>query len=404
MPEFTYTVRDKTGHEVTGKLEADDSDVLAGRLRQMGYFVVSIEEVKASLGKKEIYLFGSGIKKHDVVIFTRQFATMITAGLPLIKALDILSEQTESKPLAQIITDVQKEVQTGKSLSAAMAEHDTVFNKLYINMVKAGETGGMLDDVLLRLADQLEREENIRKKVKSAMTYPVAVLALTIVILTAMMMFVVPSFVKMFEDVGGELPKFTQMEVSVSHFIAGPGGLFILVFAVVFFLAFRQFKATEKGSYIVDSIRLKLPVFGILTHKQAMSRFARTLGTLLASGVPILGSLEITGEATGNEVVGRILDDVRNHVKEGEAMHVTLAQYEIFPPLVTQMIAIGEETGSLDTMLGKVSDFYDAEVDATVESLTSLLEPILMMFLGGTVGVVVIGLYLPMFSIIQQIK
>jgi len=402
--QYNYTVRDRTGREITGSLEAENADVLAGKLRQMGYFVVSVDEVKASLGKKEIHIFGVHVKTEAVTIFTRQFATMINAGLPLIKCLSILAQQTESNALADIITDCQREVEQGRSLSEALSKHPEAFPNLYVAMVRAGELGGMLDDVLLRVADQLEREAEIRKKVKSAMTYPIAILGLSLVLLTGMIVFVVPRFTAMFKQLGGDLPSFTKALVAISHFVGGWGGLVIIACIVGFVIAERRFKATDKGRYAIDKMKLRLPFVGSLFHKTAMSKFSRSLGTLLSSGVPILGALEITGETTGNMVVTRALEDVRAGVKEGETIAQPLSQAAVFPPMVTQMIAIGEETGALDVMLGKVSEFYDTEVNAGVDSLTSTLEPLLMMFLGVTVGLIVIALYLPIFRVITMIK
>lgn len=401
---FNYTVRDRTGREITGSLEAENADVLAGKLRQMGYFVVSIDEVKVSMAKKEIHIFGAKVKTQDVTIFTRQFATMINAGLPLIKCLSILSQQTESATLADVITDCQKEVEAGRSLSEALSKHPEAFNSLYVSMVRAGELGGMLDDVLLRVATQMEREAEIKAKVKSASTYPAAVFGITIVLLAAMIIFVVPRFAAMFSQMGGELPTFTKMLVNLSHFIGGWGGLVILAMIIGFVIFFRRFKQTDRGRLIIDKIKLKLPVVGVLFHKTAMSKFSRTLGTLLSSGVPILGALEITGETTGNAVVTAALEDVRASVKEGETIAKPLENASVFPPMVTQMIAIGEETGALDVMLTKVSEFYDSEVNAAVDGLTSMLEPILIVFLGGSVGLIVIALYLPIFRVITMIK
>lgn len=401
---YTYTVRDRTGREITGSLEAESSDVLAGKLRQMGYFVVSVEEVKKSMRGREIYIFGAKVKTEDVTIFTRQFATMINAGLPLTKCLSVLADQTESKLLCEIIADCQKEVEAGRSLSEAFAKHPEAFSNLYVSMVRAGELGGMLDDVLLRVANQMERDQEIRRKVKSAMTYPIAVLALTLVLLTAMIVFVVPKFAAMFKEMGGELPTLTKVLVNISHFVGGWGGLVIIAAIVGFVIAYRRFKATSGGRMAIDRMKLKLPYVGTLFHKTAMSKFARTLGTLISSGVPILGALEITGETTGNMVVTKALEEVRAGVKEGETVAKPLMQSAIFPPMVTQMIAIGEETGALDVMLAKVSEFYDSEVNTAVDNLTATLEPILMMFLGGSVGIIVISLYLPIFRVITMIK
>ncbi len=401
---YTYTVRDRNGREITGSLEADSRDALTGKLGQMGYFVVSIEEVKTSLRKREIHIFGARVKTKDITIFTRQFATMINAGLPLIKCLSILTQQTESQALSDIITDCSKEIEAGRSLSEALSKHPEAFNNLYVAMVRSGEIGGMLDDVLLRVADQLERDAEIRQKIKSAMTYPIVVLAITILVVTAMLMFVVPKFGKMFTELGGKLPTYTQFLVNVSHFLAGWGGLVVIVVIIGLVFAYRRFKATETGRMTIDRIKLRLPLVGTLFHKTAMSKFSRTLGTLISSGVPILGALEITGDTTGNMVVTKALDEVRAGVKEGETIARPLTQAEIFPPMVTQMIAIGEETGALDVMLAKVSEFYDNEVDAAMDSFASIIEPVLLVVLGGAVGSIVIALYLPIFKVITLIK
>jgi len=401
---FTYTVRDKNGREITGSLDAENAEVLSGKLRQMGYFVVSVDPVRVSMAKREIHIFGVKVNSQDIPVFTRQFATMINAGLPLIKCLSILSQQTESASLADIIVDCQKEVEAGRSLSEALSKHPEAFNSLYVSMVKAGELGGMLDDVLLRVANQLEREQEIRAKIKSAMTYPIAVMGITLMLLAVMIIFVVPKFAAMFKSLGGRLPTFTQLLVNVSHFIGGWGGLICVALIIGFIVLYRRYKATDSGRLNIDRMKLKLPVVGVLFHKTAMSKFSRTLGTLLSSGVPILGALEITGETTGNAVITKALEQVRSSVKEGETIARPLEEAAVFPPMVTQMISIGEETGALDVMLSKVSEFYDSEVNSAVDSLTSLLEPILILFLGGSVGVIVIALYLPIFRVITMIK
>jgi len=401
---YTYTVRDRNGREITGSLEADSVDALTGKLRQMGYFVVSVEEVKTSLRKRELHIFGARVKSKEIAIFTRQFATMINAGLPLIKCLSILAQQTGSQVLSDIISDCSKEVEAGRSLSDALSKHPEAFNDLYVAMVRSGELGGMLDDVLLRVADQLERDAEIRQKIKSAMTYPIVVLGITIIIVTAMLMFVVPRFAKMFNDLGGKLPTYTQMLVNISHFLAGWGGLVVIAAIIGIVIAYRRFKATDGGRMTLDRIKLRLPLVGTLFHKTAMSKFSRTLGTLISAGVPILGALEITGETTGNMVVTKALDKVRAGVKEGETIAQPLTKEDIFPPMVTQMIAIGEETGALDVMLAKVSEFYDSEVNASMDSFASIIEPVLLVVLGGAVGSIVIALYLPIFKVITLIK
>lgn len=401
---FNYTVRDVNGKEVSGSLEAESEEVLSSRLRQMGYTVVSVSRDKKSFATTELHLFGSGVKKKDVVIFTRQFATMINAGLPLTRCLSILADQTDSRPFAGIISECRREVESGRSLSQALGKHPKVFSNLYVSMVRAGELGGMLDDVLLRVASQLEREMEIRSKVKSAMTYPAGMMILSMLLLLAMIVFVVPRFTSMFEELGGELPTFTKLLMAVSGFIAGWGGLLVLVLAILVILLVRRFKATDSGRMVVDRIKLKLPMVGKLFHKYAIARFSRTLGTLIGSGVPILGALEITGEAAGNKVIEKALEDVRDGVREGETIARPLSNAPVFPPMVTQMIAVGEETGALDTMLNKIGDFYESEVNASVDALTSILEPLLIVVLGGTVGIVVVALYLPVFRVITLLQ
>jgi type IV pilus assembly protein PilC len=399
---YSYRVRDRQGKIITGKLEADNESSVSQRLREMGYFVIGLEEEKVSLGKKEMHIFKPKVKTKDITVFTRQFATMINAGLPLVKCLNILSEQTDSPVLTGVIADVQHEVEMGRSLSEALAKHPDTFKELYSSMVKAGEIGGVLDDVLLRIATTLESEDEIRRRIKSAMTYPLAMLAISILLLVIMLVFVVPAFEKMFSDMGAALPFLTKIIVGVSHFLTSWKGAVVLLALVGGVVALRRWLKTDGGRRKLDSFKLKLPVFGSLFHKMSLSRFSRTLGTLVASGVPILQALEITSKTVGNVLVAEAVESVRAGVKEGDSIARPLGQSPLFPPMVTQMLAIGEETGALDTMLNKVSDFYDSEVSATVEALTSLLEPLLIVFLGLIVGTIVIALYMPIFSLITQ--
>ncbi len=399
---YSYRVRDRQGKIITGKLEADNEAAVSQRLREMGYFVIGVEEERVPISKKEIRLLRPRVKPKDITVFTRQFATMINAGLPLVKCLSILSEQTESPVLTEVIADVQHEVEMGRSLSDALAKHPEVFKDLYTSMVRAGEIGGVLDDVLLRIAATLENEDEIRRRIKSAMTYPTAMFAISILLLFIMLIFVVPTFERMFRDMGATLPFLTRIIVSVSHFLASWKGFVLLILVIGGLVMFRRWTKTPAGRRKLDSFKLKLPVFGNLFHKMSLSRFSRTLGTLVASGVPILQALEITSNTVGNVLVAEAVDNVRAGVKEGESIAAPLAESPLFPPMVTQMLAIGEETGALDTMLNKVSDFYDSEVAATVEALTSLLEPVLMVFLGVVVGTIVISLYMPIFSLISQ--
>lgn len=399
---YNYRVRDRQGKIVTGKLEADNETAVSQRLREMGYFVISVEEEKVPITKKEVRIFKPKVKPKDITVFTRQFATMINAGLPLVKCLSILSEQTESPVLTEVIADVQHEVEMGRSLSDALTKHPEIFKDLYTSMVKAGEIGGVLDDVLLRIATTLEGEDEIRRRIKSAMTYPAAMFAISILLLFVMLIFVVPIFEKMFRDMGATLPFLTRIIVGVSHFLASWKGLVLLALVITGAVFLRRWLKTPAGRRRLDSLKLRLPVFGSLLHKMSLSRFSRTLGTLVASGVPILQALEITSATVGNVLVAEAVEDVRASVKEGESIAKPLSQSPLFPPMVTQMLAIGEETGALDTMLNKVSDFYDSEVSATVEALTSLLEPVLIVFLGVVVGTIVISLYMPIFSLISQ--
>ena len=327
---------------------------------------------------------------------------MINAGLPLVKCLNILSEQTESPVLTEVVVDVQHEVEMGRSLSEALSKHPEVFKELYSSMVRAGEIGGVLDDVLLRIATTLESEDEIRRRIKSAMTYPIAMFAISILLLVIMLVFVVPTFESMFNDIGAELPFLTKIIMQISHFLVSWMGVIVIMALIAGVIFLRRWLKTPNGRRKLDALKLKLPVFGSLFHKMSLSRFSRTLGTLVASGVPILQALEITSKTVGNVLVAEAVDNVRSGVKEGDSIARPLGQSPLFPPMVTQMLAIGEETGALDTMLNKVSDFYDSEVSATVESLTSLLEPLMIVFLGVVVGTIVIALYMPIFSLISQ--
>ncbi len=401
---YAYRARDRSGKVITGVLEAETASGVSLRLKQMGYFIIGIEEEKASLAKKELHIFKPKAKGKDITIFTRQFATMINAGLPLVKCLDILTRQTESPVLAEVIADVQHEVEMGRSLSEALAKHPEVFKDLYVSMVKAGEIGGVLDDVLMRVADTLENEQEIKRKIKSAMTYPAVMFGISILLLAVMLLFIVPAFQNMFEQMGAKMPALTKAVVGLSHLLASWKGLLIIVALGFAVWGIRKWMKTETGRRKFDAFKLKMPAVGPLFHKLSMSRFSRTLGTLVSSGVPILQALEITSATVGNKIVADQVDRVRSGVKEGDSIAGPLSKSTVFPPMVTQMLAIGEETGALDTMLNKVADFYDSEVSATVESLTSILEPILIVGLGATVGLIVISLYMPIFSLIGQLK
>jgi type IV pilus assembly protein PilC len=401
---YTYKVRDRAGKLLEGSLEADSTTLVANKLRQMGYVPIAIDKKDTGGLNTEIKLPGSNrIKLKDVAIFSRQFATMINSGLSLLRALYILADQTENKALAVVVNDVRQDVEKGMSLSQAMAKHPKAFNRLYISMVRAGETGGVLDGVLLRVADTIEKAVELKRKIKSAMTYPVVVFGLVLMIVTAMLIFVVPMFKNLYGELGGTLPFPTRMLIGVST-------IFTKFFPVVVVLivagtfGFKKWIQGESGRAKFDIIKLKMPIFGKLVHKTALTRFARTLSVLLRSGVPILESLEITSETVSNSVMSKAIKDTQTAVKSGESIAKPLSTHPTFPPMVVQMMAVGEETGALDEMLDKVADFYDQEVEATVNALTSLLEPLLIVVMGSAVGGMVVALYMPMFNIINLIK
>jgi type IV pilus assembly protein PilC len=401
---YAYRVRDRQGKLLGGTLEADNEQAVVAKLRQLGYAPVSIEAEKGAGLKAEVRLPGSGrVKLKDLAVFSRQFATMINSGLSLLRALTILGEQTANKKLAQIIVLVRAEVEKGVSLSAAMAKHPKVFNRLYVSMVRAGEVGGFLDQVLVKVAETFEKEVALRGKIKSAMTYPVVVFVMVVGIVAAMLVFIVPTFESLYESLGGKLPLPTQLLINASNVLRKFFLLVILGVGVLVFV-FRRWKATQKGRYAVDRFKLKVKVFGPLFHKTALSRFSRTLSTLIRSGVPILQALEIVGETVNNAVISRAVHDVQDSVREGESLATPLSKHATFPPMVVQMMAVGEETGALEVMLAKVADFYDQEVEAAVASLTSLIEPILIAVMGAAVGGMVIALYMPLFNIINLVK
>ena len=402
---YEYSVRDRTGKMVTGKLDAANEAALVSKLRTMGYAPVSVREAGTGMNKEITIpgLGGNSVKLKDLAIMSRQFATMINSGLSLLRALSILAEQTESRALAKTLDEVRNDVEGGLSLSAAMAKHQNVFPPLMVNMCRAGEVGGFLDTVLLRIAANYEAEVKLRSKIKSAMTYPVAVLVMAVLAVFGMLIFIVPIFKQMFEDLGGTLPAPTRVLVFLSEQMAWVAPL-VLVLAVVSGVVWKRIKNEERVLNVVDPLKLKTPVFGPLFQKIAISRFARNLGTMVRSGVPILQALDIVAETTGNVVIGRAVRDVQNSVRSGESLAGPLANHAVFPPMVVQMLAVGEDTGAIDTMLEKISEFYDQEVEATTESLTALLEPLMIGLLGGVIASMIIALYMPMFKIFENIN
>ncbi len=384
-------------------VEGENQMSVAASLRQQGLLVIDVKE--QGVGQKDILEPFKKVKLADLVVFTRQFSTMINAGLPIVRALYILSEQATNPKLQEVLVQVRKDVEAGFALSEALGKHPKVFNRLYVEMVKAGEVGGILDDVLLRIAGQLEKDQELRRKVKSAMTYPLVVLVLAVLAAAFMLVFIVPIFARMFEDLGGTLPLPTRIALGLSNLLTGFGGIFIaaaLIGGVFFFL---RWKDTENGRKVWGRALLKMPVtIGDIIQKVALARFARTLGTLSAAGVPILQSLEITANSSGNWVIENALLKSRDAIRQGSPIYKPLESEPVFPPMVTRMISVGEETGDLDGMLTKIAEFYESEVDAAVKSLTSIIEPLMIVVVGGIVGSIIVAMYLPMFKIFELIE
>ena len=400
---FEYSVRDHSGKLVKGKLEASNQEALIGRLRGMGYAPLTVKEAGTGLNKEINLSFGSGVGLKDLAIMARQFATMINSGLSLIRALNILAEQTENKPLAKVLGQVRADVESGQSLSSALVKHPLVFPPIMINMTRAGEVGGFLDQTMLSVAGNFEAEVKLKAKIKSAMTYPVVVFVIAILAVVGMLLFIVPVFAGMFEDLGGELPAPTRFLVFLSDGMKFAAPV-IVVLAVVGAVLWGRFRNRHRVRQVVDPLRLKLPVFGVLFRKIAISRFSRNLGTMIRSGVPILQSLEIVGQASGNLVLERASMDVQDSVRRGESLALPLSRHKVFPPMVVQMLAVGEDTGALDTMLGKIAEFYDQEVESTTEALTSLIEPLMIAVLGSLIGGMIIALYMPIFKVFELIQ
>jgi type IV pilus assembly protein PilC len=398
---FKYNVRDKTGRVVSGKLEGESREAVATKLRQMGYIILDLDEDRlAQLNKIQ---FGTSVKTKDVTIFARQFATMINAGLSLTKCLSILADQAENKEMRDIIAQLNRDVEAGQSLSEAMMKHPKIFPPLFYNMVKAGETGGVLDEVLLRVADLFEQDAHLRGRVKSAMMYPMVISILVVVVVIAMMVFVVPTFIDMFAGAGQELPLPTQVLVAVSNYVASIKGAITAIVLVVLYVIFKQWTSTSSGRFIWDGIKLRMPVAGNIIRKTSVARFTRTFGTLVSAGVPILSAMDIVADTAGNEVVTRALKSARGSVKEGETIAKPLSESPVFPSMVVQMVAVGEETGALDQMLTKIADFYDEEVSTAIDGLAAAMEPIIMVVLAVVVGGIVIALYMPMFQSVTMV-
>jgi type IV pilus assembly protein PilC len=401
---FEWSGKTTKGMVESGELTANTKEEVIAQLRKKNITATLVkpkEKATSSLGKLS---FGGGVSDKDIVVFTRQFATMIDAGLPLVQALEILSTQVENKTMAKALTAIKGDVEAGSTYADALRKHPKVFTELYANMVAAGESGGILDTILNRLANYIEKAMKLKKKVKGAMIYPIVVSTIAVGVIAVIMVFVVPTFAKMFATFGSKLPAPTQFVMTISNFVAGVGGLIVLILLIALAVAFVQIRKTEKGRAATDAVFLKLPIFGILLRKVAVAKFTRTLGTLISSGVPILEGLEITAKTAGNKVIEYAVMEIRQAVSEGKTIAEPLMKSGVFPPMVTHMISVGESTGALDAMLGKIADFYDDEVDNAVSNLTAMMEPMLMVFLGGSVGFIVIAMYLPIFKLITLVK
>jgi type IV pilus assembly protein PilC len=409
MPQFAYEALDKGGKQVKGVIEAQSEEVIIEKLRGMGFYPTKVVQHKTNAAEMDLLALPilrnifHRIKTKHVMTFSRQLATLIDAGLPILRSLAILEEQVESVVFKAKIAEMSKDIESGSSLSEAMAKHNRVFDKLYINMVRAGEVGGVLEAVLNKVADFLEKRQALKGKVKSAMTYPVVVMVLAFGIVTFILVKIMPKFTEIFVQLGAELPWLTQKLVDASDIMINKTH-YVVIGGVLFFFAFKYTYRTPQGKYIMDAASLKIIVFGELIKKVSIARFAGTLATLITSGVPILQAIDIVRETSGNEVVSRAMDQVYASVKDGESIHEPLAKCKVFPPLVVHMVAVGEETGAIDQMLNKVAEAYEREVDDTVNALTSILEPVLIVFLGVIVGTIVVALYLPLFNLPKAIK
>ena len=403
MATFVYKVRDRTGKIFTGNMEGENRNSVVSRLREMDYFITSVSEKRGNiLFSKQINLFQS-IKFRDLTIFYRQFSTMVNAGLTLVNSLDILIEQVENKALSNVITLIKSDVEAGSTLADAMAKHPQAFSELYLSMVRAGEIGGVLDEILNKIADLMEKEYALRQKVRSAMAYPVFITGAATLMGIFMLTFILPQFVGVFAQFGGELPFLTQILVTATHLFNSYWYIFFIVIAALV-AAFLAYIKTPNGKLNFDKFKLNAPIFGEINRKSAVARFTRILGTLIKSGVPILEALQVSSNAIGNLVVSSAVLGAKTKIKEGQSISGPLAASGVFPPMVTQMIMVGEESGELEEMLINVAKFYDEEVDRTVEKLTAIIEPVMMLGIALVIGVMVIAMYLPIFNMVNLIQ
>ena len=405
MPTYVFKGRNRLGEVIVGERIADNRESLRQLLRREQIMLTSVKEKGREIAVPKPSKQGK-VKSKELAIFTRQFSVMIDAGLPLVQCLDILSEQQENKFFKQTIAQIRQDVEEGSTLAAAMARHPKVFDPLYVNMVEAGETGGILDLILQRLATYIEKIVKLKRDVVSALIYPSAVIAIAIVVIAVIMIFVIPQFESIFLGLlgpGEQLPLPTRIVVSISRFLAGWGGLSILLALGGLGFTVKQYYQTPRGRRQIDALLLKLPILGIILRKISIARFSRTLSTLLSSGVPILSALEITARTAGNVIIEEAVLKIRDAIERGETFVEPLKATEVFPNMVAQMVGIGEQTGALDAMLGKVADFYEQEVDAAIANLLTLIEPIMIAFLGVTIGSIVIAMYMPLFTLIGRL-
>jgi type IV pilus assembly protein PilC len=402
MATYVWKAMDGTGAKATGEVEAESKQGVSDQLKARGLIVLDISD-KHSSREINIDLF-AGIKAADLTIMTRQLSTMVSSGMTILRSLYVLESQTENKKLCEVLTTIRKDVEAGLPLSDSMERHKDVFSPLYIAMVRAGETGGMLESSLLRIADQLEQEDSLRRQVKSAMMYPIVVLTFAMIVLIGLVTFIVPVFVGVFKQFGGDLPLITKVTVGISHAVTG---YWFIVAPIIGFIvyAFRRWKKSENGRGQWDKFRLRIPMkIGDIVQKIALARWSRTLSALVSAGVPLMQALDITAQTAGNRVVEDAMAAVIDSVKQGGTIAEPLRHSPVFPGMVTQMVAVGEETGALDAMLAKIADFYEDQVDASVKSLTSILEPVMIVIIGGMVGFIVISMYLPLFKVYDQIN
>ena len=403
MATFVYNVRDRSGKIFSGSMEGDSREVVVTRLREMNYYITSVNEKKKNLLLSTDITFLKRIKLRDMTIFYRQFATMVNAGLTLVSSLDILSEQVENASLAKIIKVIKADVEAGTTLAEAMSKKPQVFSELYISMIRAGEIGGVLDEILNKIADLMEKEFALRQKVKSAMSYPLFVAGAAVIMSIFMLAFILPQFVGVFKQFGGELPALTLFFVTLTVLFNKFWYIFFLVFAGLVFAIIAYIK-TPNGKINFDKFKLGVPIFGEINRKTAVARFTRILGTLIKSGVPILEALTVSSNAIGNLVISKSVLEAKTKIKEGQSISGPLKASGVFPPMVTQMIMVGEESGELEEMLVNVAKFYDEEVDRAVERLTSIIEPLMMAFIALTVGTMIIAMYLPIFGMVNLIQ